>query len=222
MTGDISQLTPRVESYIKILSETLLLMPNIIEKISINPIATRNGLKKILASKSFNKVSFNEAVKILLDNNKDECVRTTEQGRDITALGEIELANILNYKEPFWIENYDRDRVPFYQKPHPNNQMKVLNADLIFPPLIESSFGGEVAGCGQRQDNAEEILESLHRQNIDPKPYEWYVALRRLPNYKTTSGFGLGVERFIAWALCREDIKEVIFYPRLKNIVTYP
>ena len=43
-----------------------------------------------------------------------------------------------------------------------------------------------------------------------------------MPNYSVTSGFGLGVERFIAWILGRDDIKDVILYPRIKNVKTYP
>ena len=43
-----------------------------------------------------------------------------------------------------------------------------------------------------------------------------------MPNYSVTSGFGLGVERFIAWILGRNDIKDVILYPRIKNVKTYP
>ena len=66
------------------------------------------------------------------------------------------------------------------------------------------------------------MYESLARQGIAPGPYEWYIDLRRMPNYKTTSGFGLGIERFIAWVLGKHDIKDVIIYPRLKNVVTYP
>ena len=64
---------------------------------------------------------------------------------------------------------------------------------------------------------------SLKRQNnIPPKSYEWYIDLRRFPNYKVTSGFGLGIERFIAWALVKNNIRDVIPYPRLKNIRTLP
>jgi asparaginyl-tRNA synthetase len=93
---------------------------------------------------------------------------------------------------------------------------------LIFPPIIKESFGGEIVGCGQRQDNPKEIYESLYRQNISPEPYEWYINLRKLPKYQVTSGFGLGIERFITWSLCRDDIKNSILYPRLKNVKTYP
>jgi asparaginyl-tRNA synthetase len=94
---------------------------------------------------------------------------------------------------------------------------------LLFPPIIKDAFGGEVVGSGQRQDNVEEMHESLKRQkNISSRSYAWYIDLRRQPNYTITSGFGLGVERFIAWALAKDDIKKVIPYPRLKNTVTFP
>ena len=66
------------------------------------------------------------------------------------------------------------------------------------------------------------MMDSLARQNIKSEPYEWYINLRKLPNYKTTSGFGLGIERFITWSLCRDDIKDAILYLRLKDFETYP
>ena len=149
-------------------------------------------------------------------------VSFTKFGRDLTFAGELKLAEVLEFDIPFWIKNYDRDRVAFYHKPMPNDLNKVLNGELIFPPIFEGSFGGEIVGCGQRQDNPEEMYQSLSKQNINSEPYEWYINLRRLPNYHVTSGFGLGVERFITWSLCRDDIKDSILYPRLKNIKTYP
>ena len=147
----------------------------------------------------------------------------TDHGRDIKSMGEIELMKTLGIETPLWIKYFDRDRVAFYQKPGHKDNSKTINADLLFPPIIEGSFGGEIVGSGQRQDNDSEIYESLKRQNnISPKPYEWYIDLRRLPNYTITSGFGMGIERFIAWVLGKENISHVIPYPRLKNIATIP
>ena len=123
---------------------------------------------------------------------------------------------------PIFIKNYYINMVPFYQKPNPENTDKVINADLLFPPLLKGSFGGEIIGCGQRQDNEQEMRESLDRQGISSDPYRWYINLRSLPNYKTTSGFGIGIERFIAWALCRDNIRDVILYPRLKGELSFP
>ena len=220
--GNIEKLTPIIEMYIKTLAETLLLMPNILEKLSLNYKRTTYILNKILELKKFPEITFDVAVNALIESGNKTLVKFTKVGRDISTEGEIKVAEIFNFDTPFWVKNYDRDRVAFYQKPDPSNLNKVVNADLIFPPITKDAFGGEVVGCGQRQDDAQEIIDSLSRQNIKSKPYEWYINLRRLPDYKTTSGFGLGIERFITWSLCRDDIKDSILYPRLKNIKTYP
>src|SRR3989344_6403918 len=220
--GDIEKLIPIIEEYIKILAEALIFMPNILERISLNFEKTVAILNKTLGLKKFPEITFDEAVNTLIESGNKTLVNFTEFGRDISSEGEIKLAEIFNFDTPFWIKNYDRDRVAFYQKPDPRNSNKVINAELIFPPIIKDAFGGEIVGSGQRQDDYQEIMDSMFRQNINREPYEWYVNLRRLPNYRTTSGFGLGIERFIAWSLCRDDIKDVILYPRLKDIKTYP
>ncbi len=220
--GNMDKLIPVVEGYIKELAETLLLMPNIIKCISVNNTVSRDALTKIINAQKFPQITFDEAVNLLIENGKKNLINFTDSGRDISSEGEVEIMKIMELKTPLWIKNYDRDRVPFYQKPDPNDSSKVINADLIFPPLINGAFGGEILGCGQRQDDVTEIIDSLERQGIKSEPYEWYIDLRKLPHYNTTSGFGLGIERFITWALCRDNIRDVIIYPRLKNIVTYP
>lgn len=220
--GNIEDLIPIVEGYVKFLSEVLLTMTNVLARISLEPEKTSISLRKIIKSQKFPEITFDEAVSALVKSGNKRLVNFTKFGRDLTSAGELKLAKILKFHIPFWIKNYDRDRVAFYQKPILNNLNKVLNADLIFPPISEESFGGEIVGCGQRQDNPEEMYESLSRQNINPEPYEWYINLRKLPKYQTTSGFGLGIERFITWSLCLDDIKDAILYPRLKNIKTYP
>ncbi|HBI17443.1 MAG: hypothetical protein UR60_C0002G0018 [Candidatus Moranbacteria bacterium GW2011_GWF2_34_56] len=220
--GELDELCPFIEDFIKMLAEGFLLMPDILEKISLDYKKTDACLREITNLDKFPSITFDDAVEALINSGNEKLVNFSECGRDITSIGEVKLPEILEFKLPFWVKYYDRDRVPFYQKPDPKNKDKALNADMIFPPLINNSFGGEIVGCGQRQDNYFEMLESLKRQNVDPHPYEWYMKLRTLPNYKTSSGFGLGVERFITWILCRDDIKDVIMYPRLKNIETYP
>jgi len=222
IVGTLDNLIPIIEDYIKQLCETILLMNNTVNKISDNPQKTKKILKKIIKLNKFPKITFDEAVDILIKNKKEKFINFTKNGRDINAKGEIELMKLLKLQSPLWVKYYDRDRVPFYQKPDPNNKDKTINADLLFPPLKPGAFGGEIVGSGQRQNNAKEIYESFKRQGISPKPYEWYIDLRRQPNYKTTSGFGLGIERFIAWALAKDNIRDVIFYPRLKNIISFP
>lgn len=220
--GDLEQLIPIIEQYIKILAEVLILMPNILERMSLNFEKTMASLSEIIKLNKFPEITFDDAVNALAECENKDLVNFTEFGRDISSDGEIKLAEIFNFNTPFWIRNYDRDRVAFYQEPDKSNPNKVINADLIFPPIIKDSFGGEVIGCGQRQDDYQEMLDSLARQNIKLESYEWYINLRKLPNYKTTSGFGLGIERFITWSLCRDDIKDAILYPRLKDVEIYP
>ncbi|MCK4918622.1 MAG: hypothetical protein KAS02_02475 [Candidatus Pacebacteria bacterium] len=222
MLGTLDQLTPIIENYISFLSQTLLLMPNILDKISLNPQKSIEALKAIIKDSSFAEISFEKAISLLEKENDSDLIKYNKSGRDITAKGELRLIELLNLQKPLWVRDYDRNRVPFYQKVAPYDSSKVINADLIFPSLYKGSFGGEIIGCGQRQDNPKEILESLNKQGIPSKSYKWYINLRNQNNYKISSGFGMGIERFITWSLCRDDIKDSIIYPRLKNIITYP
>lgn len=219
---DIEKLIPIIEEYIKAISETMLAMPQVFKKISVSHEKSTDMLNRVMQTRWFPRMTFDEAVDTLVENGHKKLVKFTPQGRDITSKGEIVLTQLCGYQTPFWITHFDRDRVPFYQKPDPRDPGKVINADLVFPPIIDGGFGGEIVGCGQRQDNPKEMLESLRRQKISKNPYEWYINLRKQPSYQTSSGFGLGVERFIAWSLGRDDIKDVIPYPRLKNVRTLP
>ncbi len=212
-----------IEEFIRYIAFKLLENDiDILDTISQNIGASKIFLENLI-NKKWLRVSFDEAVDILSTSfSSEELFNSTDSGRDITAQGELKLLRALNVDTPVWVMFYDRDRVPFYQKPDPENQNKVLNADLLFPPIHKNSFGGEIVGMGQRQDNAREMYESLNRQGIDFEPYEWYIDLRRDKKYKTSSGFGLGIERFISWILGLDDIKHAIHYPRLKNIKTFP
>ena len=220
--GTLNDLIPVVEGYIKFLAELLLLQKNVVRRLSRNYKKTHAHINTILSLPAFPRITFDEAINVLELNNCKHMVNYTHLGNDITPEGELKLAELLDFNCPFWITEFDRDRVPFYQKPLPNNEDKVLNADLIFPAIIKGSFGGEIVGCGQRQDSVDEMYKSLKRQGVDPDNYGWYINLRNMPSYSSTSGFGIGIERFIAWALAIDDIKKVILYPRLKNIKTFP
>jgi asparaginyl-tRNA synthetase len=222
IVGTLDSLIPIIEDYIKFFAESFEYLPNVVRVLSKNYETSKLAFDRILKQESFPRIQFNDAVDTLKKMGSADLVERNSFGVNITAEGEVMLATINRFTTPFWIENYDRDNVPFYQKPHEGNSDKVINADLIFPPLLEGSFGGEVVGCGQRQDNEEEMLESMRRQGVDPESYMWYINLRNQPNYSTTSGFGLGVERFITWFLGRDDIKDSILYPRMKDVKTYP
>ena len=218
----VDKLMGYVEGYVKALARAVRSYPGVFEKLAVKGDATKEAIAAILKTKKFPRISFDEAVALLEKNGFGTLVGYTKHGRDIKAQGEIVLSRLLGYTVPFWIYGYDRDRVPFYQKPDPRNPEKVLNADLIFPPIFKGAFGGEIVGCGQRQDSRKEMLESIQRQGISADSYGWYMHLRDLPGYKPTSGFGLGIERFLTWIIGQKNIRDLILYPRLKNIKTYP
>lgn len=222
MRGMIYDLIPIIEGYVKSLAETILTSKEILTQLSLDYKQSFNALNKLLQQHTFPTLYFDEVCKKLKkENNSEELIQETIHGRDITSKGEQKIFSIYNIDTPIWIKEYDRKRVPFYQKPQTNNT--VINADLLFPPLIKGAFGGEVVGAGQRQDNTKEMYESLKQQgNISPTQYEWYIDLRNDKRYKITSGFGLGIERFLTWALCRNNIRDVSIYPRLKNIKMNP
>ncbi len=220
VVGTLDELLPSVEGYVQALAMIFMTLAPIIELMSIDFSKTEQALQNIIKAKNFNKKTFDEVYPLLQENSLLHSV--SDFGRNITDSGEVALARTMGDGLPMWLCNYDRDIVAFYQKPDPQNRNRVINADLLFAPIVEGGFGGEIVGSGQRQDSSEEIIESLKRQGVSREPYEWYINLRKQQNYKTTSGFGLGIERFIAWALGYSDIKDVIHYPRLKNIKTLP
>lgn len=170
----------------------------------------------------FKVVTFDEAVAILKKNGQGKLVLHKKYGRVLTREAETSIVSaVTGNKAPVWVTHYDRDTVAFYQKPDNKNNGKVLNADLIFPPRFKGTFGGEIIGLGQRQDNIKEIKESIKRQKIvNSGQYDWYIKLRENPRYRTTAGFGLGVERLIAWMLGLTSIADASLYPVLKNTKT--
>ena len=175
-----------------------------------------------LIKEQFPQITFDQAEEILNKNGLGNLVEKHDFGRNISREGEVRIAEIVGKSlRPVWIKNYDRDVVAFYQKPNPKNKESVLNGDLIFPS-INGALGGEFIGMGQRQDSREEMLESMKRQGIRGiHNYDWYLNLRKRKDYKTTSGFGLGIERLLAFMLAKDNIIDVIAYPVLKNKPSY-
>lgn len=223
INGDLEAIILVVEQFVKYLASMLAMHgQRYIDETSPHPDISKTALNSLASIDILNRITFDQACKLLIDNGHEDCVNITKHGRDISSKGEQLICELLNTKLPIWITHYDRDRVPFYQKPDPNNKNRVLCADLIFPALTNSSFGGEVAGAGQRQDSPEEMQESFDRQGLSSEPYHWYIDLRKREEYTVTSGFGLGIERFLAWCLCLTRIRDAIIYPREKNIPAKP
>lgn len=184
-------------------------------------ISNFTNLERITNNK-FAKITFDDAIKLLEKNGYKKLIEYRKFGRILTSKAENMIVKLVtDNKSPVWVTNYDKDTVAFYQKPDPKDNTKSLNADLLVPPLTKDGIGGEILGLGQRQNKAEEIIESMRKQNIkNIGQYDWYINLRKNRKYKTTSGFGMGIERYISWILGLSSLADSSLYPVVKGSKT--
>jgi asparaginyl-tRNA synthetase len=111
------------------------------------------------------------------------------------------------FKGPVFVYAYPKKIKAFYVKAYPDKPDIVMSTDLLVPRIGELSTGGA------RVDNKEELIRNLQDFGLNPKDYEWYVDLRRYGSVPHT-GFGMGVERLLAWMLNLESIMDAIPFPR--------
>ena len=136
------------------------------------------------------------------------------KGRAITRMGERIL--IRKFEGAVWLTEMDHLSVPFYQAfvPGTGPERKAICADLLLGP-------GEVLGLGQRHRNAGQVKEALKLHEVPEEKYEWYLGIREKQELQTT-GWGMGVERFLAWVLGHDDIRDLAVIPRLKGMRFQP
>ncbi|WP_186671107.1 asparagine--tRNA ligase [Sporosarcina sp. BP05] len=160
-------------------------------------------LEKIQAP--FPRISYDDAIKFLNDNGFDDI----KWGEDFGAPHETAIAE--SYDMPVFITHYPIGIKPFYMQPHPDRDDVVLCADLIAPEGY-----GEIIGGSERVHDYELMKQRIKEHNLDESAYEWYLDLSKygaVPH----SGFGLGLERTVAWISGVEHVRETIPFPRLLN-----
>ncbi len=108
---------------------------------------------------------------------------------------------------PLFVYAYPKEIKAFYCKMYSDDPRLVMSVDLIVPRI------GELTTGGSRVDDEEELIERMEEFGLRKEDYDWYIDLRR---YGTVphAGFGLGVERLLAWMLNLENIMETIPFPR--------
>jgi len=159
-------------------------------------------LQKILAP--FPRLTYDEALAKLKELGSD-----IKWGDDLGADDETILTK--QYEKPIFVTRYPVEVKAFYMKPDPQNPKVVLNADLLAPEGY-----GEVIGGSQRIDDLN-LLEARIREHSLPKEaFEWYLDIRRFGSFPH-SGFGIGLERTVAWICGLEHVRETIPFPRLLN-----
>jgi len=156
----------------------------------------------------FKRITYDEAVEIL--NEEGVPFRW---GDDLTWTHEKVLT--MKFDKPFFVTHFPIGVKAFYHKPDPERPEVTLSADLLAPEGY-----GEITGGGQRIDDLEELLRRIKEEDLNPEDYKWYIDLRRYGSVPH-SGFGLGVERAIAWICKLNHIRDAVAFPRLINRV-YP
>jgi asparaginyl-tRNA synthetase len=142
----------------------------------------------------------------------DAVTRLNALGSDITwgsdLGGDDETALARQYDRPVFVFNYPKQVKAFYMKENPADPRTVLNNDCLAPEGY-----GEIIGGSQREDSYDKLLARIKEQGLDPEVYRWYLDLRKYGTF-VHSGFGLGVERTVAWICGISHIREAIAFPR--------
>ncbi|ABR30394.1 asparagine--tRNA ligase [Thermosipho melanesiensis] len=149
----------------------------------------------------FPRITYTEAVKLLQKKGYD-----IEWGDDFGGDEETEIAK--QFEKPVFVTHYPRKAKAFYMQPDPENPDVVLCDDLIAPEGY-----GEIIGASQRIHDYDLLVERLKEFNLPVEAYDWYLDLRKFGSVPH-SGFGLGIERTIAWIAGLEHIREAIPFPR--------
>lgn len=148
----------------------------------------------------FPKITYSEAIERLQKKSFK-----IQWGEDLGYDEEKALAE--EFGKPFFIYAYPRKIKAFYCKTYRDNPELVMSADMLVPRI------GEITTGGAREDDKEKLIERLREFNLTEKEYEWYIDLRRYGSVPHT-GFGLGVERLLAWMLELDSVMDAIPFPR--------
>jgi asparaginyl-tRNA synthetase len=163
-------------------------------------------LEKIKAP--FPKIHYNEAVDILKKNNVDFKHGDDFGGADETVISE-------NFEKPVIIHHYPAEVKAFYMKRDPQEPQFALAMDMLAPEGY-----GEIIGGSQREDDYETLLGRIKEHNLPEEAFTWYLDLRKYGSVPH-AGFGLGIERTVAWICGIKHIRETVPFPRLMQRI-YP
>jgi asparaginyl-tRNA synthetase len=153
------------------------------------------------AQTPFPRISYSDAVARLNQLGSDMTWGSDLGGDDETLLAR-------EYDRPIFVYNYPKQVKAFYMKENPEDPRTVLNNDCLAPEGY-----GEIIGGSQREDDYERLLARIKEQGLDPEAYRWYLDLRKYGTF-VHSGFGLGIERTVAWICGIPHIREAIAFPR--------
>jgi asparaginyl-tRNA synthetase len=167
----------------------------------------------------FPRISYDDAAKVIqelfekeTDPEKKDLLKF-EWGMDFGAPHEVALTN--RYEKPVFVYGYPTQVKAFYMEPWPGRPEVCKSVDLLAPEGC-----GEIIGGSERMTSPDLLLQRIHEHGLPEAAYNWYLDLRRYGSVPH-SGFGMGVERTVAWICGIEHIREAIAFPRMIKRV-YP
>lgn len=179
---------------------------NVLENCKLELDVLERDTSKLEAIKApFPRISYDDAIALLQEKGYTDI----KWGEDFGAPHETAIAE--SFDKPVFITNYPKDIKAFYMKPHPDRSDVVLCADLIAPEGY-----GEIIGGSQRIDDLQLMQERYEEHGLTGQAYKWYLELRQYGSVPH-SGFGLGLERTVAWLSGVDHVRETIPFPRLLN-----
>lgn len=150
----------------------------------------------------FIRMSYDDAVKNLQANGSEIQWGSDFGGGDETILTK-------QFDRPMLVDRFPTAIKAFYMAPDPAREEVALGVDVLAPEGY-----GEIIGGGQRIHDPELLLKRIHEHDLPPEAFDWYIDLRK---YGTVphGGFGMGIERAVAWICGLEHVRETIAFPRM-------
>lgn len=160
----------------------------------------------LLRKNRFDRISFSNAIGILETKNGGKGYSDINGIKSLSKEGEQFLVEY--FDGIVWVTNHEHMSLPFYQA-YSDDEKYAQNADLLFGI-------GEVVGLGERHTSFKDVEKSLKQHGVKKETYEWYCEMKKqYPLH--TSGFGMGIERFILWILRHNDIRDCQLIPRFNG-----
>jgi asparaginyl-tRNA synthetase len=158
--------------------------------------------------KPFPRITYRDAIELLKTKGVD-----AKFGDDFGADEETLIAN--SFDRPVMISRYPTDIKAFYMQPDPEDPSVVLGLDMIAPEGY-----GEIIGGSQRIHDHDLLLQRLKEHDLPIEAFQWYLDVRKYGSFPH-AGFGMGIERCVAWVTGVPHLRETIPYPRMLNRI-YP
>ena len=155
-----------------------------------------------ITEKEFPTITYREALKILKEKENME----VPWGKDLRTIEENNLMK--HFETPVIVTNYPIEAMAFYKPPDPKDKETALCFDMLAPESY-----GEIIGGSERSLDIDYMKKRLEKIGENIENYKWYFDLRRYGSVPH-AGYGLGVERLIAWICSLDNIKDAIPFPR--------